>query len=52
MPKGYLDAEFEVRGAPGFEKYREDIAAVSASFGDRYAVRESCRAGNGPRNDW
>ncbi len=35
MPKGFLYAEFEVIDAPEFEKYREKIAAMSASFGGR-----------------
>jgi uncharacterized protein (DUF1330 family) len=33
MPKGFLYAEFE--------KYREKVAAVSASFGGRYVVRRA-----------
>jgi uncharacterized protein (DUF1330 family) len=39
MPKGYLYAEFEVLDPAEFEKYREKVAAVSASFGGRYVVR-------------
>ena len=39
MPKGYLYAEFTVHDAPEFEKYRENVAAVSAAFGGRYVVR-------------
>ena len=41
MPKGFLYAEFEVLDAPEFEKYREKVAAVSASFGGRYIVRRA-----------
>src|SRR4051794_37664502 len=39
MPKGYLYAEFAVVDATEFEKYREKVGAVSASFGGRYVVR-------------
>jgi uncharacterized protein (DUF1330 family) len=41
LPKGYLYAEFEVLDAAEFEKYREHVAAVSASFGGRYVVRRA-----------
>ena len=41
MPKGYLYAEFEVLDQAEFEKYREKVAAVSASFGGRYVVRRA-----------
>lgn len=41
MPKGFLYAEFKVHDATEFEKYREKVAAVSASFGGRYVVRRS-----------
>jgi uncharacterized protein (DUF1330 family) len=41
MPKGFLYAEFEVHDVPEFEKYREKVAAVSASFGGRYVVRRA-----------
>jgi uncharacterized protein (DUF1330 family) len=41
MPKGFLYAEFEVTDAVEFEKYRERVAAVSASFGGRYVVRRA-----------
>jgi uncharacterized protein (DUF1330 family) len=41
MPKGFLYAEFEVIDATEFEKYREQVAAVSASFGGRYVVRRT-----------
>ena len=47
MPKGFLYAEFEVQDATEFEKYREKVAAVSASFGGRYVVRRSEPAGWG-----
>jgi uncharacterized protein (DUF1330 family) len=39
MAKGFLCAEFEVLDSAEFEKYREKVAAVSASFGGRYVVR-------------
>ena len=39
MPKGYLYAEFEITDAAEFEKYREKVGAISASFGGRYVVR-------------
>ena len=39
MPKGFLYAEFEIVDAPEFEKYRDKIVAMSASFGGRYVVR-------------
>lgn len=39
MPKGYLHAEFEVLDPAEFEKYREQVGAVSAAFGGRYVVR-------------
>jgi uncharacterized protein (DUF1330 family) len=39
MPKGFLYAEFEVLDPAEFEKYREKVGAVSASFGGRYVVR-------------
>jgi uncharacterized protein (DUF1330 family) len=41
MPKGFLYAEFEVLDPAEFEKYREKVGAVSASFGGRYVVRRS-----------
>jgi uncharacterized protein (DUF1330 family) len=41
MPKGFLYAEFEVHDASGFEKYREQVGAVSAAFDGRYVVRRS-----------
>ena len=41
MPAGYLFAEFELRDAQEFEKYRERVGAVAASFGGRYVVRRS-----------
>ena len=41
MPKGYLYAEFEVLDPAEFEKYREKVASVSASFGGRYVVRRA-----------
>jgi uncharacterized protein (DUF1330 family) len=41
MPKGFLYAEFEVLDATEFEKYREKVAAVSASFGGRHVVRRA-----------
>jgi uncharacterized protein (DUF1330 family) len=41
MPQGYLYAEFAVHDAPEFEKYREKVGALSASFGGRYVVRRS-----------
>ncbi len=55
MPKGYLHAEFEVVDAPEFEKYREKVAAVSASFGGRYVVRRGepvVLDGECRRNGW
>jgi uncharacterized protein (DUF1330 family) len=41
MAKGFLYAESEVLDAPGFEKYREKVGAVSASFGGRYVARRA-----------
>lgn len=41
MPKGFLYAEFDVLDPVEFEKYRERVGAVSASFGGRYVVRRS-----------
>jgi uncharacterized protein (DUF1330 family) len=41
MPKGYLFAEFEVLDAEEFEKYREEVGGIAASFGGRYVVRRS-----------
>jgi uncharacterized protein (DUF1330 family) len=41
MPKGFLYAEFEVVDPVEFEKYREKVASVSASFGGRYVVRRA-----------
>jgi uncharacterized protein (DUF1330 family) len=41
MPKGYLYAEFNVLDAAEFEKYREKVGAVAASFGGRYVVRRA-----------
>jgi uncharacterized protein (DUF1330 family) len=41
MQKGFLYAEFEVVDPPEFEKYREKVASVSASFGGRYVVRRA-----------
>jgi uncharacterized protein (DUF1330 family) len=41
VPKGYLYAEFEVLDPAEFEKYRERVGAVSASFGGRYVVRRA-----------
>jgi uncharacterized protein (DUF1330 family) len=41
MPKGYLYAEFAVHDPAEFEKYRERVSAVSASFGGRYVVRRT-----------
>ncbi|MGA3005319.1 MAG: DUF1330 domain-containing protein [Acetobacteraceae bacterium] len=41
MPKGFLYAEFEVADPAEFEKYREKVGAVSASFGGRYVVRRA-----------
>ena len=41
MPKGYLFAEFEVRDAEAFEKYRAHVGAIAASFGGSYVVRRA-----------
>jgi uncharacterized protein (DUF1330 family) len=41
MPKGFLYAECEVVDRAEFEKYREQVGGVSASFGGRYVVRRS-----------
>jgi uncharacterized protein (DUF1330 family) len=41
MPKGFLYAEFEVLDPAEFEKYREKVGAVAASFGGSYVVRRS-----------
>jgi uncharacterized protein (DUF1330 family) len=41
MPKGFLYAEFEVLDPAEFEKYREQVGAVSAAFGGRYVVRRT-----------
>ena len=41
MPKGFLYAEFEVADPAEFEKHREKVGAVSASFGGRYVVRRA-----------
>lgn len=41
MPKGYLLAEFSIEDAAEFEKYRSEVASVSAGFGGRYVVRRS-----------
>lgn len=41
MPKGFPYAEFEVLDAAEFEKYREKVAAMSASYGGRHVVRRA-----------